>query len=83
MRPKIPDELACRVNEYVKSQYGVAPDSMDFAARLRLVMNDAEPDSNDDESGGSEAEPETAQEVQNAVESLRTSRFTHDAGRGP
>lgn len=83
MRPEIPNETVCRVNEYVESQYGVDPKAMQFAERLRLVLNGAEPDSNDDESGEPEAEPETPQEIQNAVENLRTGGIGYDAGRGP
>lgn len=42
MRPEIPDEVVLAVDNHIESWYGVDPDAVSFAEKVRLVLNDAQ-----------------------------------------
>ena len=52
MRPEIPEDVVYATDQYVKSQYGIDPDALSFAAKVRILLSDTGFDMNQQTAAG-------------------------------
>jgi len=55
MRPEIPEEVVLATDSYVESRYGIDPDALSFAAKVRLLLSDATSDMSQQMAAGLDA----------------------------